>query len=364
MMEMTNFQRLRKDSQQTLTTFAIALCTGWLFLQLKMPAPFLMGSLFGVWIIGSNIKALQPHLGVARWFHVPVVLGLGVLIGSYFSISVMTQAYQWLDTAIVMMLVTCIVTASGFLFLTKWRGYDPLMAFFCAIPGGQAEALIMAREQVEKDYVVALFHLIRVTIVFFSTPLLLAYFQGAEAVAQSNTLLTTMPSLSDMSVKELGYFMGLGISGYITARLMRWPMPHLFGPVVFSAIAHMAGLIQIPRIFEFVLLAQLSIGGAVGARLACVKFRELLGYLKDACLMSLLILSLYFLAAASLSALLDQNLLGLWLAFVPGGLYEVTLLALLFGFDIAFVAFHHTIRIILIFISLPVMAVRFGKKPR
>ena len=360
---MTGFKTIKQDFQRTFVTFAIALCTGWLFLTLGMPAPFLMGSLFGVWIIGSNIKPLQPHLGVARWLHVPVVLGLGVLIGSYFNLSIMAQALHWLDTAIVMMLVTVVVTSSGFYFLTKLRGYEPLLAFFCSIPGGQAEALIMAKEQVEKDYVVALFHLIRVTIVFFSTPLLLAYFQGAEAVQQSNALLTAMPSLANMSVTQLTYFISLGISGYITARLMHWPMPHLFGPVVFSALAHMAGLIQIPRIFEFVLLAQLSIGGAVGARLAGVKFRELLGYLKDACLMSGLILSLYFIAAASIALLFDQDLLGLWLAFVPGGLYEVTLLALLFGFDIAFVAFHHTIRIILIFISLPLAALRFGKKP-
>lgn len=359
---MISFSRVIQDSLRTFTTFSIALTTGWLFLQLKMPAPFLMGSLFGVWIIGSNIKRLQPHLGVARWLHVPVVLGLGVLIGSYFTMTVMTQSLYWLDTALVMMLVTVVVTASGFYFLTKLRGYEPLLAFFCAIPGGQAEALILAREQVDKDYVVALFHLIRVTIVFFSTPLLLAYFQGAEAVSQSNALLTAMPSLTDMSAKEFAYFISLGVSGYITARIMRWPMPHLFGPVVFSALAHMAGLIQIPRIFEFVLLAQLSIGGAVGARLACVKFSELLGYLKDACLMSGLILSLYFIAAASIAYQLDRDLLGLWLAFVPGGLYEVTLLALLFGFDIAFVAFHHTIRIILIFISLPLAALRYGKK--
>ena len=49
-----------------------------------------------------------------------------------------------------------------------------------------------------------------------------------------------------------------------------------------------------------------------------------------------------------------RDLLQIWLAFVPGGLYEVTLLALLFGFDIAFVAFHHTARIILIFLAMPV----------
>ena len=51
------------------------------------------------------------------------------------------------------------------------------------------------------------------------------------------------------------------------------------------------------------------------------------------------------------------------LAFIPGGLYEVTLLALVFGFDVAFVGFHHTIRIILIFLALPVL-VKFTQRSK
>ena len=350
--------------QRLIITCTISICVGWLFLQLHFPAPFLMGSLFGVWILGANIPKLQPHLGISRGFHIPVVIGLGVLIGSYFNLSVMRQASQWLDTALVMMLVTILVTVIGYLFLTKRRSYDPLTAFLCTIPGGQAEALIIAREQVEKDYVVALFHLMRVTIVFCSTPLILAFMQGSEAVIQSNATLTTMPSLHDLDSTQLAYFVGLGICGYITARLTHWPMPHLFGPVIFSSLAHMLGLIEIPRIFEFVLLAQLSIGGAVGARLAQVKTAILFSYIKDAALMSVMVLGLYFTAALGASLVLGQDLLGLWLAFVPGGLYEVTLLALLFGFDIAFVAFHHTIRIILIFLTLPAISTHLKKHPK
>ncbi len=52
----------------------------------------------------------------------------------------------------------------------------------CSVPGGQAEAIVMAREMVDKDYVVALFHLVRVVIVFVSTPLLLGIVEGREAV--------------------------------------------------------------------------------------------------------------------------------------------------------------------------------------
>lgn len=337
---------------------------GWILLQLQFPAPFLMGSLFGVWALGANVPPLQKHLGVARWMHIPIVLGLGVLIGSYFTLEVTKQAIKWWDTALIMMLVTVIVTSCGYYVLTKWRGYDPLMAFFCAIPGGQAEALIIAREMVAKDYVVALFHLIRVTIVFSSTPLIVAYVEGAQAVVESNATLTTMPLLSDLSVQQAGYFIGIAVLGYGVARATNWPMPHLFGPVVFSALCHAIGLVQIPRVFEFVLLAQLAIGGAVGARLAMVRFSELMVYLKDALLMSAFTISLYFLAAYGLSYLLAVDLIQLWLAFVPGGLYEVTLLALLFGFDIAFVAFHHTLRIILIFISLPVVTTKITMRKK
>ena len=40
---------------------------------------------------------------------------------------------------------------------------------------------------------------------------------------------------------------------------------------------------------------------------------------------------------------------------MPGGLYEVTVLALILGFDVAFVAFHHTVRVVMIFMSMPLI---------
>ena len=215
---------------------------------------------------------------------------------------------------------------------------------------------MLARDHVEKDYVVALFHLIRVAFVFISTPLVLGFVEGTAAVADSNTKLATMPSLLDLPPRDMGLFIIMALGGYALARGLRLPLPHLFGPVAVSTLAHAMGVVALPRIYEFVMLAQLSIGGAVGARLAQVQFRELMVYLRDAAINTVVILNLYFLAALAITAATGNSILQMWLAFVPGGLYEVTLLTLIFGFDIAFVAIHHTIRIMLIFISLPVMA--------
>jgi membrane AbrB-like protein len=353
---------LRHDIQKLAITFSIAALTGWIFLALNFPAPFLMGSVFGVWFIGGSVKPLHPYLGVARWFHIPVVLGLGVFIGSFFQGDLIGHVIAYTPTVLAMIAVTIVVTIIGFLFLTRVRKYEPVMAILCAIPGGQAEAIVMARELVEKDYVVALFHLMRVCFVFITTPLLLAAIQGQNAVEHSNELLKTMPGLFDLSLFQFSSFIALAVGGLLLARLIRLPMPHLLGPVLLSAGCHAANVVHIPRIFEFVMLAQLAIGGGVGARLAQVNAKELMVYLKDAAINTMMILLLYFSAAVTIAYFLGATLLEVWLAFVPGGLYEVTLLAMIFGFDIAFIAFHHTIRVILIFLAMPSVVMRFQRK--
>ena len=359
----TNFNTIKNDLQKMALTFLIAGITGWVFLNINVPAPFLMGSLFGVWFIGGSVKGLQPHLGVARWFHIPVVLGLGVFIGSFFQGDLIARTIAYAPTVIAMMVVTAIVSIIGYLFLTRIRRYEPVTAVLCAIPGGQAEAIVMAREMVEKDYIVALFHLIRVAFVFISTPLLLAAIEGEDAVQNSNELLSTMPEILDLNHSDLASFILIALGGFILARMIRMPMPHLLGPVLLSAACHAAGLVNIPRIYEFVMLAQLAIGGGVGARLAQVKVAELMVYLKDAAINTTMILTLYFTAAMMIAYALGITVLEVWLAFVPGGLYEVTLLAVIFGFDIAFIAFHHTIRVIMIFLAMPAIAVRLWRKP-
>ena len=336
----------RDDVVKMGATFALALSTGWLFFQAGMPAPYLMGSLFGVWFGGALLRPIQPYLGVARWFHIPVILGLAVMIGAAFDQQMLVQITIWWKSLCVMMITTFIVCMTGYQLLTRWRGYDKRLAFFCSLPGGQAEAMILARQMVEKDYVVALFHLVRVTVVFLSAPLLLAFIQGGDAVAASNRTLASMPSIFDLPLYVLGLFIFIAVLGLGLALILRLPLPYLLGPMCLSILFHLMGWADLPRINEFVILAQLAIGGAIGARLAKVPFQEVFGYLKDAFITTVLILSLFFIAAIIMAMTEAFNFLELWLAFVPGGLYEVTLLALIFGFDVAFVAFHHTVRII------------------
>ena len=91
---------------------------------------------------------------------------------------------------------------------------------------------------------------------------------------------------------------------------------------------------ELPQVHEFVILAQLAIGGGGGARLAWVPFSEGIEHLKIASINTLMILAAYLCAASTVTFYDNGEFLTTWMAFVPGGLYEVTLLALLFGFDV------------------------------
>ncbi len=343
----------RDDLQSLAVTLACAFACGSLFWQLQMPAPYMLGSMLGVWAITAAIKPLRPLLRVPRWFHIFVVLGVGVIVGGMFAPETLAQMLDWIISVTGMLLASILATAAGYFYLTRRRHYDPALALFCALPGGQAEVILISREYVDKDYVVALCHLVRVVFIFCSVPIALALMLGESAVQTSNRVLADLPGIADLPGSTLLQFAGVAAVGYAVARFLKTPVPFLLGPMLLSMGLHLTDLIAIPRISEFVLLAQISVGGAVGARLGRVEFGVLAGYLRDALVNVVLVTSIFVASAYLIADWIDLEFIDVMMAFVPGGLYEITLLSLIFGFDVAFVAIHHSTRMLSLLFALP-----------
>jgi uncharacterized protein len=353
---------LSTDIAKLALTALFALSSGWVFSQFRLPVPYMLGSLIGVWVLGAVIKPAQPWLGVPRWFHIPVILGLGVIVGGAIGPGFFTSIREWWFTTLVVIVATVIATTVGFLVLWKGRRRPWLQALLGAIPGGQAEIAVISRDYVEKDYAVVLSHLVRVTFIFLSTPLILALVEGQDAVEQSYTVQNDLPGLLDLPPRKILEFIAMAFGSFVIARWIRMPMPHLLGPMLVSLVLNALGWVETVRLTEFVLLAQITIGGQIGSRLSRVPFREVVSYLIDGLLVSIVTLSIYTSFAIGVAALLGMRLLDAYIGFVPGGLYEVTVLSVLFGLDVAFVAFHNTLRVVLIYIGLPIVLARMPVK--
>jgi len=355
-----------KDVAKLALTALFALSSGWVFSQFRLPVPYMLGSLIGVWVLGGLIRPAQPWLGVPRWFHIPVILGLGVIVGGAIGPGFIGSILIWWPTTLVVIVATTIATTIGFLVLWRLRRRPWLQALLSAVPGGQAEVSVIARDYVEKDYAVVLSHLVRVTFIFLSTPLILALVEGQAAVEQSYQAQDNLPGLFELPPRRIIEFLAMAFGSYALARLIRMPMPHLLGPMLVSLVLNALGWVETIRLNEFVLLAQVTIGGQIGARLSRVPFREVVSYLIDGLMVSVVTLSIYTGFAVAVAVMLDMRLLDAYIGFVPGGLYEVTLLSVLFGLDVAFVAFHNTLRVVLIYVGLPFVLARTqlaGRKP-
>ena len=165
-----------------------------------------------------------------------------------------------------------------------------------------------------------------------------------------------MGSLFDVWI--FGSIFRLSRQNHGVARWCSVPMSPLLGPVGLSSLFRVIGWAQLQQVHEFVLFAQLSIG----AGLARVPYTEVTENLNIARFNILIILSAYSCAVSTITVYGNGECLTIWIASVPGGLYEVTLLALIFGFDIAIVAFHHTVRVVFLFMSMPLIVNSLGRK--
>jgi membrane AbrB-like protein len=101
--------------------------------------------------------------------------------------------------------------------------------------------------------------------------------------------------------------------------------------------------------------AQVVVGSALGCRFTGVRVERIGRCAAMSLGLTALMLGVAVAASWLLNAATGLGMAGLILAFAPGGLAEMSLIALALGTDIAFVSTHHIVRIVLIVTLAPGM---------
>ena len=107
-------------------------------------------------------------------------------------------------------------------------------------------------------------------------------------------------------------------------------------------------------------MAQVVVGSAIGARFTGVPIRRVLGLMAAAVVSTVVMLAATVAFALVLAPATGIDWRSIVLAYAPGGLAEMSLIALSLGIETAFVATHHVIRIGLIVVGAPLVFARFG----
>ena len=326
---------------------AIGAGGGAIFHALDMPL---------AWMIGAAVFTTAATVGGAGLSMPPqlralMVAVLGVMLGSAFTPDLLARAGEWLVTLSALFVYATIVGVLSYVFFRRVGRYDPVTAFFSAAPGGLVEMTVTGAALGGDERVISLVHTARVLLIVLTVPFWFRFLDGYDASRRAAADL----SFTDIPPSELLVLVAIGAVGALAARLCRIPASYLIGPMIVSALAHLVRISAFRPPHELVAIAQVVVGSAIGCRFTGIDIRKVLRTLLHAVAITLIMLAGTVIFALTLHRLTSIGIPALVLAFAPGGLAEMSLVALALATDAAFVSTHHVVRIIFVVIVAPIV---------
>lgn len=314
--------------------------------RVGLPLPWMLGSMLAVMLAAMARAPLAAPIELRR-IVVPII---GVLLGSGFTPAMLDQLGSWMVTLAILPIFTVVAFAASFFFYSRVGRYDTVTAYFSAAPGGLNDMLIIGAAAGGSETRIALAHASRVFIVVTFVAFFYGYVLDVSATGDARPYV----AFSDVPLPDLGMLLACAVIGALVAPMIGLPAPQILGPMILSATIHATGLTSAPPPSLAVNGAQLVMGTVVGSRFIGTPvfeiMRDLLLALGSTTSMLIAALASALVIVAITGVGLDQT----FLAFSPGGLPEMSLLALAMGADVAYVAAMHIIRITIVISVAPI----------
>lgn len=346
---------MRSSIARIALAIAIGAVGGLVFSRLGLPLPWMLGAMAFCTVaavMGAPIEAparIRPIM----------VMVLGIMLGSGFTPSVLEQAGEWLVSLALLALYIAVTAALALPYFRKVAKLDPVTAYFCAMPGGFNEMVMVGTAMGGDERRIALIHASRVLLVVFTVPVLFQWTGSLGAMDRS----TLGVGVADVTMSGMLILAACGVIGWPLASRLRLPAAALVGPMLLSAALHLTGVTESRPPREIVNLAQLFIGTTVGCRFIGTATREVVHALLTGAGLTVIMLVVTAAFALLVGPVAGTSFPVAVLAFAPGGLAEMALVGLALGVDTAFIATHHIVRIFLVVTLAPVIFRLTGRNP-
>lgn len=347
---------MTKTTSEGLGPFALALAIGTaggaLFNHFQLPLAWMIGSM----LFTAVAAASGAPVRIPRALRSGMIMILGIMLGSGFTPAILDRVGEWTVSLSGLLVYMAAATAVGVLLLRHGARLDPVTAYFTATPGGLNEMVLVGTRMGGDARTIALAHALRVMLVVILIPFTfqaLGFYDPAQRGALG-------PALTALAPRDMALLAACTI-GYPVARLLRVPAAQIVGPMLLSAAIHLAGLTEGKPPGLLVAAAQVVVGASLGCRFTGLEARRLGRDGLMAVALTAAMLAVTTAAAWLVNGATGLGMAALILAFAPGGLAEMTLIALALHIDVALVATHHIVRIVLIVTLAPAVFLLWRK---
>jgi uncharacterized protein len=335
--------------RRTIETLLIAAAGGILFNLARFPAGWIAGSMVFSAAAALAGRPLGLPNNLARGFYIV----LGISIGAVATPKTVLGMTTWpVSIAAVTVAMGC-VTLGTTVYLKRVHGWDTLTAVFGGIPGGLSQVMVLAAEEGLDLRAIAIVQSTRVLILAVCVPagLGLAGLAGPALLPVGSVAIVDAPW-------ELVIMVGLSVTAALVLLRAGFPGGLIFGPMVVSGILHGGDYVHIAFPPWFADLAMIALGSVAGARFTGTPLRVMVGYLGAAIGSFVVALTIAAGFALAVTFAFSLHAPDVVVAYAPGSIDAMMILALALHLDPVFVGAHHLARVFTVTLALPVI-VRF-----
>ncbi len=341
---------MRPDAQQ-LGQIALALglgaVAGYGTYRLGLPLPWMLGPM-----IINTFAALMRWPVKAPMKLRPIVIPLiGLMLGSAVSPQVFANASQWLVT--IALLPVYLASGAGVSYVVYRRlgGFDPVTAFFSAMPGGLNDMVIIGGASGGDERRIALAHASRILTVIAFVSLFFGFFLHIRSSAAPRAWI----ALSALAPSDWAILAGCALVGVPLGQKLRLPAGNMLGPMLLSSLVHYLHIVTTAPPTLLINASQVVLGSVIGCRFLGAKARDIFRDLALGAISSAVLLAVAVGFSAIVMAATGKSVAASFLAYSPGGLTEMSLLALAMGQEVAYVSVSHILRIFMVILVAPLV---------
>lgn len=326
-------------------TIALAAAGGALFGLPGLPAGWLSGAIL---LVAGAALAGRP-VYVPQIFARVLFVVLGISLGAAVTPETVTRMATWPASMLALALAMSCSTLAITLYLKRFHGWDAMSALFAAAPGALSQALALAADTNADLRSVAIVQTVRVLVLAVALPLIIA----GLGMAGAPPVPVPLPPLHE-SFGELALLVAASTAAAVIAYRVRLPGGLIVGAMVTSGFLHGAGWVHINLPPAIIIASFVGLGALIGSRFLgtdLARLRELAHAAFGALFVGTSVAAAFALATAWLFSLSFADVL---IAYAPGGLEAMTILAFALHLDPAFVGAHHLWRFLYVSVMMPV----------
>jgi membrane AbrB-like protein len=342
----------RSTYRNLLESLLIGGIGGFLLDAAKFPAGWLAGSML--------FTAAAALLG--RPIHVPVLLAraffiiLGISIGGVVTPETVKGMATWPFSLFMVSVAMAAATLGTVTYLTRVHGWNTITAIFAGVPGGLSQVMALAAQQENCDVRgVAIVQTLRVVILAVGVPAILSAF----GIAGPARLPAGALAIVDAPL-QFTLLVGSCVAVAFGLTRLGFPGGLIFGPMVLSAVLHGGAFVGVTMPFWLAATAMVGLGTVSGARFTGTPLRLMLSYLGAGFGAFVVSMAIAGAIGAAVTAVVKLPLADLIVAYAPGSVDAMMILALALHLDPVFVGAHHLTRVFVVSLALPVLSHYFG----